>query len=153
MGYCTYLAIQADFKSLTFLSSSASPTSLVTQEAVTQFINEASALIDSYVGQRWVTPITADATALALMSLFCRTLVADRVRGILANKQQTNTDANAQVKSDGYSVKDVMKALIDLKNGDMQLSGAMLLLGNAAFYSNNNQNSVTPRFSKNRRQW
>lgn len=153
MGYCTYTDVESDFKALTFLGAAASPTSLVTQEAVTQFIVEASALIDSYIGQRWVTPITGDASSLALMSLYCRTLVADRIRGILANKQQTNTDANAQVKSDGFSVKNVMSALLDIKNGDANLSGATLLLPDGGFFSNNYSSGVSPKFHKNRRQW
>ena len=148
MSYCSVSDIQADFKAIVFNS-----TANVTDTAVTQFIVEASALIDAYVGQRWVTPITADATSQALMSLFARTLVSDRVRGIIANKQQTNTDANQQVKSDGYSAKDVMKALNDIKNGDMALSGATLILANAGFKSNNYLRNEQPVFQKDRRQW
>lgn len=148
MSYCTVPLVQQDFKSIVFATGQ-----LITDVAVTQFIVEAGALIDSYVGQRWVTPITGDATGLALMSLFCRTLVADRIRGILASKQQTNTDANAQVKSDGYSVKDVMKALNDIRAGNMNISGATLLIAGGAFYSNNQANNVLPRIQKNRRIW
>lgn len=152
MSYCTFDTIEDDFKTIEFLPASSDPTSLITQEAVTQFILEGGALIDSYVGQRYVTPITGS-NSLALMSLYCRTLVADRIRGILANKQQTNTDANQQVKSDGFSVKDVMRALTDLKNGDANLSDAVLLNQNASFYSNNNARGINGRFHKNRRQW
>jgi phage gp36-like protein len=147
MAYCAVSDVQNDFKAVTFTSSS-----LVTDSAVSGFISEASALIDSYVGQRYVTPITG-AQALALMSLYARTLVADRVRGILANKQQTNTDANQQVKSDGFSVRDVMKSLQDIKNGDAQLVDAVLLNSNASFFSNNYDRGVSPRFHKNRREW
>lgn len=148
MAYCTASDVQADFKSVVFNS-----TSNVTSTAVTQFIVEADALINSFVGARWTTPITADASSLALMSLYSRTLVADRIRGILANNQKTNTDANQQVKSDGFSVKDVMLALNAIKNGDMQLSGASLLLPNAGFNSNNYNNGVQPVFNKQVRQW
>lgn len=148
MAYTTAADVQADFKGTTFGSGT-----LVTSAAVTQFIVEADALINSYVGQRWTVPITADTTSLALMSLFSRTLVATRVRGILENKQTTNVDANQQVKADGYSVKDVMKALNDIKNGDMQLSGASLLLASSAFYSNNQAHSTPHTFHKGRKQW
>ena len=146
-SYCAVSDIQADFKAISFTSGSN-----ITSAAVTQFILEASALIDAYVGQRWVTPITGT-SSLLLMQTFCRTLVADRVRGILANKQQTNTDANAAAKGDGYSVKDVMKALTDIKNGDMQLSDAQLILSDAGFYSQNNATAQQARFKKNVRQW
>lgn len=147
MSYCAYTDVQSDFKNIQFTD-----TSLVTSSAVTQFIVEASALIDSYVGSRYVTPITG-AMSLSLMSLFCRTLVSDRVRGIMANKQQVATDANQQVKSDGFATKDVMKALNDLKDGVSTLSDGVLLNQNASFYSNNNQNGVNARFNKNRKQW
>ncbi len=148
MSYCAVADVQADFKALTIGAGTN-----VSTAAVTQFIVEASALIDGYVGQRWVTPITADASALALMSLFCRTLVADRIRGIIANKQQTNTDANQAVKSDGYSVKNVMQSLNDIRLGNMQLTGATLILSNAGFVSRNYNANETPVFHKNRKQW
>lgn len=152
MGYCVYTDVQADFKNITFGSIDDVTPTMVTQEAVTQFITEASALIDSYVGSRYVTPITGT-KSLALMSLFCRTLVADRVRGILANKQQTNTDANQQVKSSGFGVRDVMKSLQDIKDGVSTLTDATLAISGSAFYSQNNQSGINPRFQKNRRQW
>lgn len=148
MSYCAVADVQNDFKAVVFTT-----TSFVTIAAVTQFIVEADALINSYVAQRWVTPITADATSLALMSLFSRTLVADRVRGILANKQQTNTDANQQVKSDGFSAKNVMDALNKIKNGEMQLTGATLALQGGGFFSNNYDQSIQPVLQKDVRQW
>lgn len=147
MGYCTYQDVQADFKNIQFAAGQ-----FVTDTAVTQFIVEASALIDSYVGGRYATPITGT-QALALCSLYCRTLVADRVRGILAVKQQVATDANQQVKSDGFSTKDVMKALNDIKNGDSTLIDAILNNASASMYSNNFERGVSAKFHKNRRQW
>lgn len=148
MSYCTVSDVQADFKTITFTS-----TSLVTSVAVTQFITEADALINSYVGQRWTTPITADATSLALMSLLSRTLVSSRVKGILENKQVTNTDANQNVKGNEFTVKDVLSMLAEIKAGNVQLSGASLLLANAAFYSNNQSRNIQPKFHKNRKEW
>lgn len=148
MGYCTAEDVQAEFKNLELTT-----TGFVTSETVDTFITEASALIDSKVGRRWVIPVTGNAESLALLSLFCRTLVADRVRGILANKQQTNTDPNKVVKSDGYSVRDVMKALEDIRLGNMVLPGAELLNSNASMFSNNSSMNVQPRFRKGYKQW
>lgn len=148
MSYCAVADVQAEFKAVQFTTDS-----FVTSASVTQFILESDALINSYVGSRWVIPVTGDVNSLALMSLFSRTLVADRVRGILANKQQTNTDANQQVKSDGFSTKNVMAMLLDIKNGNLQLSGASLLLANASFVSNNFERNSQPRFRKDRKQW
>ncbi len=148
MSYCTVADIQNDFKTITFASSG-----FITSAAVTQFIVEAQALIDSYVGSRWVTPITADVSSLALMSLYCRTLVSARVRGILANKQTTNADGNQNAGYEGLSVKDIMNGLVAIQQGNMQLSGATLLLQGGGFFSNNQQSGLQPRFQKSRRQW
>lgn len=148
MGYCVLADVQAEFKNITFNSGSN-----VTDTAVNGFIAQASALIDSYIGQRWVTPLTGDTSTLALMTLYCSTLVAERVRGIMANKQTTNTDANQNVKMMGLSTSDVMKALQNIALGNQTLSGASLLLAGAGFVSNNFNNSAQARFKKNRKQW
>lgn len=149
MGYCSVSDIKNDFKSFVF-----NGTSIVTDTAVTGFITEAGALIDANVGQRYVAPVTGDPSSLALMSLFCRTLVSERVRGILSNKQAVSIDANAVARGyEGLTSKDVLKSLNDIKNGALNLSGASLLNSSASFYSNNVQNNVTPRFRKNTRAW
>lgn len=150
MAYCSVTDVQNEFKNSPTVVFAVGAT--ITATTVSSFIDEASALIDSYVGQRYVTPITG-VQSLLLMSLYCRTLVADRVRGILANKQQTNTDANAAVKSDGFTVKNVMQGLVSISKNEMALVDATLLLPNGVFYSNNNQNNVQPQFRKGLRQW
>lgn len=148
MSYCTVADVEVDFKGVDFTASS-----LITTATVTQFIVEADALINSYTGARWTVPITADASSLALMSLFSRTLVAARVRGILSNKQATNADANQNVREDALTVGSVMKALADIRDGKMQLSGASLLLANAGFKSYNQSQGIQPRFKKDTKQW
>ncbi len=147
MSYCVAADVQADFKGLVFTAST-----LVTLAAVTQFIAEADSVINAHVGQRWVTPVTTGEAA-TLMMLFSRTLAGARVRAILRNNQTTNTDANQTAKGDSYTVKDVMTALIAIKNGEMQLNGGVLLLAGATAYSDNFARGVTPRFSKDRKQW
>lgn len=147
MGYCVLADVQAEFKNITFSAGLN-----VTDTTVTQFIAEGSALIDTYVGGRYATPITGP-NSLLVMSLYCRTLVADRIRGILETKQVTNTDSNQNAKNPGLSTSDVIKALIQIQNGNTVLSDATLQNLNASFFSNNSQNGVQPRFRKNRRQW
>lgn len=149
MSYCAVADVQADFKNMDFSISG----SFITSATVTQFIKEADALINSYVGQRWVVPITGDTSSLALMSLLSRTLVSNRVRSILENKQITNTDANQNVKGKDFGVKDVMAMLISIKAGEVQLTGASLLLASAGFYSNNQANNVPNKFHKGRKEW
>lgn len=148
MAYCVVSDIQADFKSIVFAAGQN-----ITDTAVTQFIVEAGALINSYVGTRFTTPVTGNADSLALMSLFCRVLVSDRIRGILANKQATNVDANANIKSHGMSTSDVLKSLLAISEGRLQLAGAALLNANASMFSSNFDRNETPRFRKNQKQW
>jgi phage gp36-like protein len=152
MAYCAVSDVQAEFKATTFLAAAANPTSLVTSETVTTMIGEADALINSFISGRYSTPVTATAS-LPLLSLYSRTLVAERVRGILANKQQTNQSGNQSVRSEGFSVKDVMQCLRDIKNGDMNLPGADLILPSAGFYSNNNANGECAKMKKDCKQW
>lgn len=148
MGYCAVSDVAAEFKKITFDSLSN-----VTDTAVQGFIDESSAMIDSIVGAKYVVPVTGT-QSLLVMSLYCRVLVADRVAGILANKQTTNADANQNIRMPGMTTKDVLLALNALKNGDTVLPDQLYQLdSNAAFFSNNYQNNVNPRFRKERRQW
>lgn len=147
MGYCQLTDIEGEFKNIAFTT-----TSNVSTVTVTAFIAEASALIDTYVGGRYVTPIVG-VNSLLVMSLYCRTLVADRIRGIIESKQVTNTDSTANAKNPGLSTSDVIKALTQIQNGNTVLGDAALQNLNASFFSNNSQNGVQPRFRKNRRQW
>lgn len=147
MAYSTTAEVQADFKSLVF-----STTTLVTSADVAQFIIESDALINSYVGMKYLTPVEADDDALGLLKLFSRTLVADRIKKILEVKQATNTSANQDVRG-AYSTRDVMKALNDIKKGDLKLSGATSLVTAGGFFSNNFVNNVQPVFKKDEKQW
>jgi hypothetical protein len=149
MGYCQVSDVQADFKTYVFNS-----TSVISSTTVTGFINEASALIDSYVGGRYQTPITGT-QSLLLMSLYCRALVVSRIQGITEIKQQTNITANQTGggQSAGLTVAQVLKNLSDIRDNNTLLSDATLKVAGAGFYSNNYEQGVNPRFRKNRRQW
>jgi len=147
MGYSTSAEIQSDFKNLTL-----STTTLVTTADVEQFIVEADALIDSFIGMKYEVPVTGGASALSLLKLFSRTLVADRVKKIMEVKQAQNTSANQDTRG-AYSTKDVMAALKQIQNGDLKLSGATGLVSNGGFYSHNNANSIEPTFKKGCKQW
>lgn len=149
MGYCAVADVEGEFKGTPNFAATGA---LVTSATVTQMIAEASALVDAYVGQRYQTPIVGT-SALALASLWVRTLVGDRVRGILENKQQTNIDANANVKAMGYTTANVIADLKRIRDNEMDLQGATLLNPNSVLYSNNNDQGITPKFQKDVRQW
>ena len=149
MSYCEVSDIESEFKNLKFTSDT-----LVTVSDIQGFIAEYDALINAYVGAKYVTPITADEDSVTLMRLFSRTLTADRVKKRLEVKQDTNKSANQDVRG-AYSTKDVMASLNAIKKGELPLSGATLLLnsGQGTFYSENVENNVTPVFQKDVDQW
>jgi phage gp36-like protein len=148
MSYATPANIEGDFKNTSFTS-----TTLVTDSDVLRFIAESDALINSYVGTRYVVPITADADSLALMRLYSVTLTADRIKKILEVKQLTNTQANQDVRG-AFGTADVMRALAAIQKGNAVLSGAVLAAGSSGvFYSDNAANGRTPEFSKDKSQW
>jgi hypothetical protein len=147
MGYASTSEVQSDFKNTEFTT-----TSNVTIADVEGMIIEADALIDSYLGQKFVVPITGGAQALALVKLFSRTLVADRIKGILEVKQATSKDAIQNVRS-GLSTADVLKLLAQIRDDKMTLAGAEEQLINGGLYSFNSANNITPIFKKEERQW
>ena len=147
MSYTTALEVQSDFKNMTFGS-----TGNITSADVDQFIVEADALIDSYLGNRYVTPVLGNAVALALLKLFSRTLVADRIRGILEVKQAMNRDANQSVRG-GLTTKDVLAQLKAIRDRESILPGAEELASGGGFYSNNAANDIEPVMKKDEKQW
>lgn len=80
MAYSVVADVQAEFKNLTF-SSSTYPT----DTSVTAFIAQADAFIDSKLGMKYVVPITA-AQALLIVKTISVWLVAARVKEIIRVK-------------------------------------------------------------------
>jgi phage gp36-like protein len=146
MGYCSAADITADFANMLF-----DATTKVKAADIDSFIVDADALIDSYLAGRYVVPITG-VEALKVVKLYSRTLVSDKVTGILQIKQQTNTPANQNVRS-GLSTKDVIKMLEALKNGDSQLSDAALVKSAGGISSFNVREGRTPEFKKDVESW
>lgn len=147
-GYTTVEEVQADFKSITF-----DKTTLVSIDDVEQFIVEADALINSFVGKKYQTPVTADSSSTTLLKLFSRTIVRDRIKELLQVKQTGgNTSANQDVRG-AYGTRDVMAQLRAIQKSELELSGATPLVTHGAFSSFNVAHGVKPIFKKNQRQW
>lgn len=146
MAYSDVADVESEFKDLSFTTSTN-----VTSDDVDQFIIEADALIDSFLVKRYVTPVTSGTVSLELLKLYSRSIVADRVRGILANKQASNTSANQEVRQ-GLSRSAVIKELMGLRDGLTSLPDATRNT-TSAFYSKNYTNSVAPIVEKDTKQW
>ncbi len=150
MAYSTAAEVQADFPSVTFTDDATSKVKLAN---IPGYIAEADALIDSYLAVRYSTPVTAGATALELLRYYSRALVADRIKGMLEIKQQTNTQANQNVRT-GLSTKEIIKTLENYRDGSALLIGATELevygnVGSLAY----GLSGRTPRFSLSNDDW
>lgn len=146
MGYCALADITADFANMVFDDNSK-----VKDSDVTSFIVDADALIDSYLSARYSLPVTGT-RSLAVLKLYSRALVADKVAGILQIKQSTNQGANQNVRS-GLSTKDVLKQLGDLRDGSGQLPDADLASPGGGISSFNVKTGRVPEFRKDEKQW
>jgi phage gp36-like protein len=148
MAYCVLADIVKDFPGALFDTSD---NSKVKSTAITDFIVDADALIDGYVSARYVVPVTAP-KSLALLKFYSRTLVSDKVKGILEVKQATNASANQNVRS-GLSTKDVIKILEGIADGSTNLPDAALILDSGGINSFNVREGIEPEFKKDTPAW
>lgn len=147
MAYTTYQEIESDFKDITFIAGQN-----VTDTDVTQFILESDALINSYVGQKYVVPVTSG-DGLNLLKLYSRCLVTARIKRLLEVKQEKAASADQNVTSVLLSPTQVIKQLEAIRDDKVSLDGATPLLSNSGFFSNNAANSVAPVIKKDEKQW
>lgn len=146
MAYSTQEDIQQDFPALTF-----DETSKVKLSDIPDFIDDADAVIDSYISGRYVTPVTS-VPALAVLRMYSRSMVSDKISGMLQVKQATNQAANQNVRT-GLGTKDVLKLLGDLRDGLSQLSGAQLAKDAGGISSFNVKTCRKPEFRKDEKKW
>lgn len=150
MAYATYSDIEKDFKDLKFSS-----TSNVTINDVKQFIVEADALIDGYVGTVYSVPLSDSAGGYQLLKLLSRSLVAARVKKILevVREQSGGKDAVQSVIGVLLSPSKVMEILRDIQKKEIALAGATSLVSGGGFYSKNVSEDVQPTIEKDTKQW
>ena len=147
MAYTTKEEIQADFKDLTFTT-----TSNVKIVDVEQFIIESDALINSYIGERYVVPVTTG-EGLQLLKLYSRLLTTARIKKIMEVKQDKGQDANQNVVGVLMSPAAIIKALESIRDGKSSLVGATLLTNSGGFFNNNVSNDVEAVMKKDEKQW
>lgn len=148
MAYTTKDEVAADFKDITFANGDS-----ISDTDVIGFISESDALIDSYISNRYTTPVSGGPVALNLLKLLSRSLTAARVKRILEVKQEKNADPNQNVLGVLLPVSKVMQILEDLKNGDANLIDAVENQGANGFYSQNVAGGVCFTAKKDEQQW
>lgn len=147
MAYSNVEDIQAEFKNADF----AAATAIVKSADVSQWIQEIDSLIDSYVGIRYVVPVSTG-DAATLLRMFSRLLVAERVRKKLEVKQGTNKDAEQNPRG-ALSTKDIMAQLQRIADGAISLAGLDPISTSGGFSSYNRSHCVKPEFKKDVKSW
>lgn len=151
MAYSTKAEIESEFKNMTFEVDTN-----VSASDVGGFIAEADSLIDTYVGVKYVVPVSSSDSPISFntLKLCSRTLVAARVRAIMAVKQASNTDANHEVRGAvGFNTSNVMALLKDIRDGKQNLADGILVEAAGGFSSYNVDNKIEPVFKKDVKQW
>ena len=148
MAYCSSAEVTAEFKNIDFSSA----TALVTTAKVDDWILEADALINSFVGQRYTVPVTSGEGA-TLLKMYSRLLVSERVRKVLEVKKVAGGDSEQNPRGVILTTKDIMKALKDIAEGNVALIGAELLISGGGFYSSGKADGSEFIFKKDCDNW
>jgi hypothetical protein len=148
MAYSTNAEVASEFKSIDFAATNA----IITAASVDQFIIEADALVNSFVGQRYETPLVSG-EGLQLLKMFSRLLVAERIRKILEVKDPKASEQAQNPRGVSLSTKDIMATLKQIAAGEQVLAGAIPLLTGGAFFSNAVVDQDKPIFEKAKDNW
>lgn len=144
MSYAVYGDVQAEFKDITFSS-----TTKVKDTEVTEFIVQADALIDAKVGMKYETPVTASGS-LPILKMICIMLVSSRVKKILQVKTP-EAEKNQEAAPDESRL--AMKMLEEISSGKLPLPGATLATSHDGVASYNVDEGICHTFKKGEDQW
>jgi phage gp36-like protein len=148
MSYATVADIESEFKSIDFTTGA-----LVTSE-VTEFLNQTDALIDAYLNQRYVLPIT-DADSLLILKKIEIDFVAYRVAKILNLKKEIPLPDKSVIQdlNNAASFKQSKELLEKIFDGEVILPGATPKASSGGFSDYNSANSIEPIFERDTKQW
>lgn len=118
MGYAEVEDIQKEFKKIEFDTDNS-----VQSDSVQDFIDQASAEIDSRISARYMVPVKKGEQALLYLKQICVGLVAQRVKDILQLKN-VRVESDQDVKTDTAAL--ARKLLDQIVQGDVALLGATL---------------------------
>ena len=144
MPYCTNADVSSEFKNIEFDANSA-----VTDAELTEIIKEESAVIDSYVGMRYVVPVT-NTTALLVLKKLCKLMSADRVRGILGVKNPSQEYDSEEKRA---YIRGAIDDLKDIAAGKVNLPGATPLSSDGGVSSFNVDTCYKNKFDVGKQQW
>ena len=151
MSYVDVAGITSEFKNIDFTATGA----VLSTDEVTQFILETSAVIDSRLSSRYVTPITGTISLLIVRKI-CIDFVAFRVAKILNLKKSLPLPEKLIVQelNEGSAYVESRNMLDSLQNGSVTLPDAVrVATTETGLSSYNTTNSITPTFKRSTYQW
>ena len=148
MSYATVDEIVNEFKRLDITSTDA----VLDSAKIQSFLDQDDALIDTFLSNRYTTPITG-AKSLLFVKKIEIDLTSFRVVKILAIKKAVPDSKSAyQEILEGKFYDEAMMKLKKLASGKIKLPDALGLAGKTV-RSFNQKNNITPTFKKDERQW
>jgi len=152
MPYATEQNIKDEIRGLDLDGESA-----VTAQAVVDFIDEADALINMYIGKRYTTPITDTTSALVLKTI-CIDIVVYRVTKIITLSRSIPIPDSKVVQeiTEGTAYKRSMRFLADIRDDKMNLPDSTLTDTNSgleSFHTDSGNTAIDPCFEKGTKQW
>ena len=145
MAYTTKAAVQSEFKSITFDTTTA-----VTAATVNEFIVQEEALLDAEIGTVYVVPVTGSG-ALSIM----KNLATLRVKArIMDNLPVKTGKGEVDQGTGGEGIREKVQAIIDkIKEKKLILPGASLLESSGGVKSYTATQSKTHTFQRDIDQW
>lgn len=124
--YCTTEDVQAEFPAL--VVGTGDDGAVITEDLLEDWIQTESAVIDGYVGQRYVTPIyqSVSPNSFLILRRICIFRVGQRVTNKIEVKSNV-TQKNSEEKFEQNYVRTPNSDLDKIAKGNMLLSDAVLI--------------------------
>jgi len=144
MAYCSEDEVRREFKNINWVTIPGG----ITADTITEWTEQESAFIDSYLGATYLIPVNAPQSLLSLKKI-CIFLTSSRVKKAL---QVKNIDPVTQNQVNDLEYNAAIKYLEGLKDGSIILPDAPRI----EIASSNQKvfhNMVPPIFNKDKVQW
>lgn len=152
MTYATQANITSEMKGIVF-----DTTSQVKAADIAEFLEQADAMIDMYIGQRYTLPI-AGSKSLLILKKIAIDLVVCRVNKILDLSKSNPIPADGVVQdiTEGSAYRESMKLLMAIRDNKADLpdtASTSETAGLASFHTEPANIDIVPTFDRELQQW
>lgn len=150
MSYCEQSDIEADFKNITFDTTTA-----VTADQLSDWIDQESVYIDARIGLRYAIPVVQNLypNAFILLKRICIFRVSERVRNKLEVKTNVSQKQDSDEKYEKNRVRTPNDDLDLIIKGLLLLKDVPLLSAGSGVSSFNTDIAYVHKFDVGKQQW